>query len=143
MKFAPSNVPAQTPQALSEYLRREFQRVANVLHDSADTIHYRGGATDPTLSAGVSANWRVGGNVLRVSTSNTVTLTGLVLGEPMNREIVLVNVGHGVVVLLPEDAASSASWRFALAETWHLSANAAAVLWYDAASRRVRGVSRT
>ena len=99
----------------------------------------------PPSPLGVSANWKINaGNVVRISSSVTQTLTGLVIGGPQAcREIVLMNVGTGVVVLNSQDAASSASARFALPTTWQLSANASAVLWYDPISSRFRGVSRT
>lgn len=139
-------VPAPIPDAakLAEYLRRELQRIGVETRDDREVVQYRTRAANASLSAGVSANWRVAaGNVVRVSTSSTQTLTGLQVLNPAGREIALVNVGHGVLVLTSEDAASSASHRFALPATWQLSANACAVLWYDAASARFRGLART
>lgn len=141
MKYRPANVPRETSQ-LAEYLQRELQRIANA---DQEVVLYRTLAADAgTLSSGVSANWRIAaGNVVRISTSNTLTLTGLALSPNANRELALINVGNGVLVLLSENAGSSASNRFALPTTWQLSANAAAVLWYDAASSRLRGLGRT
>lgn len=139
-------VPAPIPDAakLAEYLRRELGRIAIETRDEREVVQYRTGAVTASLSAGVSADWKVAaGNVVRVSTSSTQTLTGLQVLNPAGRELALVNVGHGVLVLVSENAASSASHRFALPTTWQLSANACAVLWYDAASARFRGLGRT
>lgn len=132
------------PANLPEYVSRELRRLGQVLRDNAPRVFYR---TSPgnqgSLSAAVSANFKIAaGNVVRISSSATVTLTGLVNTAP-NRELVLVNVGHGVVYLKSEGTESSASHRFALATHWDLSQNAAATLWYDAASARWRGLSRT
>ncbi len=128
------------------YVAREFQKVSEALKDSAATVFYRTSPeTDLSLSAGDSANYKAGlsNNVTRISTSNTVTLTGIADKTPF-RERVLINVGTGVLVLKNEGSESSASFRFALPATnWNLSANAAAVLWFDPASSRHRGISRT
>jgi hypothetical protein len=144
MNYVPAQPPTD-PQLLAEFLRRELQRLSTVLYDAAAVVQYRTISVNAgTLSAGISANWKIAaGNVVRISSSVTVTLTGLVVLNPSNREMVLVNVGTGVVVLNSQDAASSASSRFALVTTWQLSAGAAAVLWYDAASSRWRGISKT
>jgi uncharacterized protein YjeT (DUF2065 family) len=133
MRYTPSPVPHEA-QRIAEFLRRELQRISGAFIEDTPVVQYRTRFADASLSAGVSANWKVAaGNVIRLSASTTLTLTGLVL----------MNVGTGVVVLLSENAASSASSRFALPTTWQLSANAAAVLWYDPVSFRFRGVSRT
>lgn len=144
MRYTPSPVPNET-QRVAEFLRRELQRISGAFVEDAPVVQYRTRFADASLSAGVSANWKVAaGNVIRLSASTTLTLTGLLLADPVAcRELVLMNVGTGVVVLLSENAASSASSRFALPATWQLSANAAAVLWYDPVSFRFRGVSRT
>lgn len=146
MKYIPTPSGVnKTPQQLAEYLRSELQRISNATGDDIEVVQYRTRWANASLSAGVSANWKIAaGNVIRISASITQTLTGLVVGSPQGcREIVLMNVGTGVVVLNSEDAASSASARFALPATWNLSANASAVLWYDPISSRFRGVSRT
>lgn len=144
MNYTPAQPPTD-PQLLAEFLRRELQRIGAAVRDNANAVCYRTmSANAGTLSAGVSANWKIAaGNVIRISSSSTVTLTGLVVLDPVQRELVLANVGTGVVVLNSQDSASSASYRFALPETWQLSTNAAAVLWYDPVSSRWRGVSRT
>lgn len=144
MSYIPAQPPTD-PQLFAEYMRRELQRLSTALRDDSAVVQYRTiSANAGTLSAGVSANWKIAaGNVVRISTSVTVTLTGLVVLNPTNREMVLINVGTGVVVLNSQDAASSASSRFALATTWQLSANAACVIWFDSISSRWRGVSRT
>ena len=144
MNYVPAQPPSD-PQQLAEFLRRELQRIGTALRDDAAVVQYRTISVNAgTLSAGISANWKIAaGNVVRISSSLTVTLTGLAVLNPPYRELVLINVGTGVVVLNSQDAASSASYRFALAATWQLSAGAAAVLWYDAASSRWRGISKT
>jgi hypothetical protein len=135
----------KTPRDLAEFLQRELVRLSNSLGDDVPKVQYRTDYSTASLSSGVSANWKIAaGNVIRISSSVTQTLTGLVLSSPVEcREIVLMNVGTGVVVLNSQDAASSASSRFALPTNWNLSANASAVLWYDPVSSRFRGVSRT
>ena len=144
MNYVPAQPPTD-PQLLAEFLRRELQRISATLHDDASVVQYRTLAANAgTLSAGISANWKiVAGNVIRISSSATVTLTGLAVMSAPNREIVLLNVGTGVVVLNSQDAASSASYRFALDTTWQLSSGATAILWYDPVSFRWRGISRT
>lgn len=130
---------------LREYLSRELRKIAASLRDSATTIFYRTSVeTELSLSAADSANYRIAAhaNVVRISTSNTVTMTGIADVTP-NRERVLVNVGTGVLVLKNQASESSASHRFALASDWNLSANATATIWYDVASARHRGLSRT
>lgn len=144
MTYAPSPPPRDRAYAI-DYLERELRRIASDLRADAPVVFYRTLHADAgTLSAGISANWKIAaGNVIRLSTSITVTLTGLQLSDPNQRELVLFNVGTGVLVLSSEDAASSASYRFALPTTWQLSANAAALLWYDPVSTRIRGIART
>jgi hypothetical protein len=139
MKYVPSQVP-DNPQALLEFLRRELNRIS----DTQETVLYRVNPVNASLSAGVSANWKVNaGNVVRISSSVTATLTGITVSNPKDRELVLLNVGTGVVVLNPEDAGSSASSRFALPTTWQLSAGASGTIWYDAISSRWRGIAKT
>jgi hypothetical protein len=139
MKYTPGHVP-DNPQALLEFLRVELNRIA----DGQGSVLYRTDPVNASLSAGVSANWKVNaGNVVRISTSVTATLTGISVLNPSGRELVLLNVGTGVVVLNSEDAGSSASLRFVLPTTWQLSAGASCTLWYDAQSSRWRGIART
>lgn len=147
MSYQPSPGPiggSQEARTLSEYVSRELRRVAGVVKEDAPTVFYRTMSADQgSLTAGVSANFKItAGNVIRISASATVTLTGLALAEPA-REIVLINVGSAAVVLKNAAVESSASYRFALSNDWNLSANASAVLWYDAVSARWRGISRT
>lgn len=140
MSYEPAPLPSKAEQ-LVEYLSRELRRLAGTLKDDAEVVQYR---TQPvtagTLSAGISANWKVPfGNIVRLSTSVTVTLTGLAYKVP-NREFVLVNVGTGVVHLKNQGTESSASYRFALVNSLDLSQNAATTLWYDGASARWRSI---
>ena len=143
MNFVPGTPPRE-PERLAEYLSRELNRFAAVMKDDTPTVFYRTlHANQGSLTAGVSANYKIAaGNVIRISTSNTVTLGGLVIDD-YYREVVLINVGSGVLVLKSQDTASSASYRFALPTDWALSANAAAVLWRDPVSARFRGLART
>jgi hypothetical protein len=143
MSYSPSPVPTDAAR-LGEFLRRELQRIASETRDDRNVVQYRTRTATASISAGVSANWKIAaGNIVRISTSNTLTLTGLELLQPYEREIALVNVGTGVLVLTSEDSASSASLRFALPATWALSANASCVLWYDSVSSRFRGLGKT
>lgn len=141
-KYVPT--PAPLDKDLGSYIQRELTKIGQVLADNADSVFYRTlPANQGSLTANVSANWKIAdGNVIRVSTSNTVTFTGIALKTP-NRELVFVNCGTGVAVLKPRDAASSASFQFAIPTTWQLSADAACVLWYDIYSSKLRGISRT
>lgn len=143
----PNYVPTPAPfdiKQLPEYAMRELRRVGDALADDANQIHYITLPTTESLSAATSANWKCSNsNVLRLSTSNTMTFTGLAHKQPY-RERVIINVGSGVVVLKSQGTESSASHRFLLSESvWQLSANAAAVIWYDAISSRHRGIART
>ncbi len=143
MNFVPGQPPRE-PERLAEYISRELLRLATSTKDDASKVFYRTlSVNQGSLTAGISANYKIAaGNVVRVSTSNTVTLGGLVIDEYF-REIVLINVGTGVLVLKSQDTASSASYRFALPTDWNLSANASAVLWRDPVSARLRGIGRT
>lgn len=144
MSYTPGPIPK--PADIPEFLRRELARIAASVGDSAPRVFYRTlWANAGTLSAAVSANWKISaGNVIRISASVTQTLTGIVLSDPMPmKEIVLINVGTGVLALKSEGTESSASYRFALAANWQLSANAAGVFWYDPVSSRLRGIAKT
>ncbi len=140
--------PAGTPHDLKDlprYLSQELSRILGALSDSAPMVFYRNNAeTELSLSAADSANSQEGlnANIVRVSTSNTVTLTGIAETTPF-RERTFINVGTGVLVLKSEGTESSASYRFALPAHWNLSAGAAATLWYDPYSSRHRGLNRT
>lgn len=145
MAYTPTPPPFGVDRNISEYLQREFRAVGDAVKDDAAVIHYRTiYAADASLSAGISANWKcANANVLRMSTSNTVTLTGIAFKQP-SREFVLINVGTGVVALKNAGTESSASFRFALPSSlYQLSANHAVVLWYDVISSRHRPISRT
>lgn len=144
MNFVPGNVP-RDPERLAEYLARELQRLAASVRDDAQAVFYRTLAVNQgSLTAGVSANYKIApGNVIRISASLTVTLTAIYDKTPY-RERVLLSVGTAPVVLKSEGSESSASYRFLLSSAaWNLSANAAAVVWYDPISSRHRGISRT
>jgi protein involved in polysaccharide export with SLBB domain len=139
--YVPSGLP--TMGGLLQFLSTELQKIASCVRADSPTVLYRTlPANQGSLTAGVSANYKLAyGNVVRVSSSATVTLTGIAY-KIANREIALINVGTGVVV---KDAAteSSASYRFALVNSIDLSQNAAAVLWYDGLSARWRVLSKT
>ncbi len=142
MNYKPAPVPS-SPTDLLSYLDRELRSLAGVL---GDQIFYRTlPANQGSLTAGISANWKVAdGNLIRVSTSITITIGALALSGDWMREVILVNVGTGVLVLKHEDTGSSASYRFALPTTLlNLSANAAATLWRDPYSARLRLLSST
>lgn len=145
-----SYTPAPTPfdiKDIPRYLQTELRRIAEDLADNADAVFYRTlPSTSGSLSVsnGSSANWKVAGNVLLVSTSTTQTFTGLQRGAmDAYREVVFINVGSGVAVLKSQAAESSASNRFALVADYQLSANAAAHLWRDSFASRWRGISKT
>lgn len=119
--------------------------MSDALRDDAAVIHYRTiYAADASLSAAISANWKcANANVIRMSTSNTVTITGIAFKQPM-REFSYINVGTGVVAFKDAGTESSASFRFALPSSlYQLSANHAATFWYDPVSSRHRPISRT
>lgn len=146
MSYVPTPAPFDIKE-LPRYLQFELRRISEDLADNADSIFYR---TQPTrsvslsVSAGSSANWKVAGNILLVSTSVTQTFTGLQRGAlDALREVVFMNVGSGVAVLKSQAAESSASNRFALVTDYQLSANAAATLWRDPFAARWRGLSKT
>lgn len=141
MNYEPAPLPTD-PKHLIEYLSRELRRLAGSIRDDSDVVLYR---TSPenqgSLTAAVSANYKIAaGNVVRISTSTTITLTGLAYKTP-NRELALINVGTGVVTLKSEATESSESYRFALVNSRNLSANASIILWYDAQSARWRGLT--
>jgi hypothetical protein len=144
--YQPSPVPFDVKE-LPRFLDLELSRISKDLADNADAVFYR---TMPTTSGslsvsnGSSANWRVAGNVLLVSTSTTQTFTGLQRGAlDAFREVVFINVGSGVAVLKSNGAESSVSNRFALVTSYQLSANAAAILWRDPFASLWRGISKT
>lgn len=143
MNYVPSNPPTD-PAKLAVYLYRELSRLSTIIRDDASKVFYRTlSANQGSLTAGVSANYKIAaGNVIRISSSATVTLGGLVIDDYF-REVVLINVGTGVVVLKSEDSGTSASYRFALPTDWNLSANASATLWRDPVSARLRGIAKT
>lgn len=145
MSYDPAPVPFDVKE-LPRFLQTELSRISKDLADNADSVFYR---TLPTtsgslsVSSGSSANWRVAGNVLLVSTSTTQTFTGLQRGALDSlREVVFVNVGTGVAVLKREAAESSASNRFAIVTDLSLSQNGAVTFWRDPYAARWRGISR-
>lgn len=142
MNYKPEPFPVRV-EDLPSYVDRELRKLSGVL---SDQIFYRTlPANQGSLTAGISANWKVAdGNIIRVSTSITITIGALVLSGDWMREVVLVNVGTGVLVLKHEDTGSSASYRFALPTALlNLSQNAAATLWLDPYSARTRLLSST
>lgn len=138
--------PAQTPnddKGLKEFVGRELRRLSGILRDNSPSVWYRTDPVTASLSAGISANWKIpAGNVIRLSTSNTITLTGIA-EKTANRERTFINIGTGVVVFKDAGTESSASNRFALPTSWQLSTGAACTMWYDKSSARHRGLSRT
>lgn len=142
--YAPLPPPSDLKQ-ITDYVLRELRRVGDSLRDNADQIHYRTIlAQDASLSAAISANWKcANANVIRMSTSSTVTITGIAFKQPM-REFVFINVGTGVVAFKNAGTESSASFRFALPSSlYQLSAGHAVTFWYDPVSSRHRPISRT
>lgn len=142
--YTPTPPPVEVAQVF-EWAHREFRRVGDSLRDNADQIHYRTiFQRDSSLSAAISANWKcANANVLRMSTSNTVTITGIAFKQSM-REFVFINVGTGVVAFKDAGTESSASFRFALPSSlYQLSANHAVMMWYDPVSSRHRPLCRT
>lgn len=142
--YRPPPPPNEVKQ-LQEYIYRELSRIGTAVADNADTIHYRTIlAADASLSAGISANWKcANANVIRCSTSNTITITGIAFKQPM-REFVFINIGTGVAAFKNEGTESSASFRFAVPGTlYQISANHAATFWFDPVSARHRPLSRT
>lgn len=142
MSYAATPPPLRKEDLLG-WLTREVRRLEAALRDNAPVVCYR---TEPLTPAYSADNFApvgaAGANVWRISASVSQTITGI---KPLGawRELVLLNVGTGTVILTSEDAASSASSRFALPATWNLSANAGCLLWYDAVSSRWRGVAKT
>jgi len=134
--------PPSDPARLAEYLNRELRRISQALAETAPVVHYAVGQLTPTTWS--ANNYKPpgldGANVVRISASVTQTLTGIALTSPY-RQLSLVNIGTGVIYLSSQDAASSASARFALAANLNLSANAVANLWYDPISSRWRAQS--
>lgn len=144
--YTPNPTPFDVKE-ITRFLDLELQRISRSLADNTSAVFYR---TMPTTSGslsvsnGSSANWKVAGNVLLVSTSTTQTFTGLQRAalDPF-REVVFINTGTGVAVLKSQAAESSASNRFALVADYQLSTNAAAHLWRDSYAARWRGIAKT
>jgi len=143
--YTPNPAPFDVKE-VPRFLDLELQRISRSLADNADSVFYRTMPTTSTslsVSNGSSANWRVAGNVLLVSTSTTQTFTGLQRGAlDALREVVFINVGTGVAVLKSEAAESSASNRFSLVTSLSLSQNGSLVLWRDPYAARWRGIAK-
>lgn len=146
MSYVAGTVPFDVKE-LPRFLQGELRRIASGLADNADSVFYRTAPTQSvslSVSNGSSANWRVAGNVLLVSTSVTQTFTGLQRSSLDGmREVVFLNVGTGVAYLKSQATESSASNRFALVNDYQLSQNAAAILWRDPFAWRWRGIAKT
>lgn len=144
--YTPNPAPFDVKE-VPRFLDMELQRISRSLADNSSAVFYRtmpSTADSLSVSNGSSANWKVSGNVLRVSTSTTQTFTGLQRGALDGmREVVFLNIGTGVAVLKNQAAESSASNRFALVTDLSLSQNGAVVFWRDPYSFRWRGISRT
>lgn len=141
--YVPTPPPGDVKN-LTEYVHRELRRAGDTLADPADAIHYMTPYADASLSNGISANWKCpNATVIRCSTSNTITLTGIAY-KLAKRNFTFINIGTGVLALKNEGTESSASYRFALpAALYQISANHAVTTWFDPASARHRPVSRT
>src|SRR5690242_14529525 len=115
MNYVPAPVP-NDPKDLSRFLSQELQRLSAAIRDNSVTVFYRTSIDTASISAASSANYKAvaAANIIRVSTSNTVTLTGIADTTPF-RERTFINVGTGVLVLKNQGTESSASFRFALA----------------------------
>lgn len=133
MSYQPASVPTDD-KAVREYLSRELFRIANAFR----TVVYEQASFVASLSSGISANWKLPAGIARMSTSNTITLTGIA----DQREHTFVNIGTGVVVFKSEASESSASNRFALVTDYAISANGSLSTWYDVVSARHRGLSK-
>jgi len=140
--YAPGSVPDSIPD-IKEMLQRELNKISQSVDDASQSVLYRTiPVTNDSLSVGISANWKIAfGNVVRLSTSSTHTLTGIAFKTPQ-REIVLINTGTGVISMKSAGTESSASFRFLLSANHQLSANAAITLWYDQFSSRWRAISK-
>ncbi len=146
--YTPTPPPElKRPDDIREYLHRELRRVGDQLSDDADTVFFRTLPTQVSLSAGISANWRISGNLLLISTSITQTLTGIQRSTQLfadhKREIVIINVGTGVLSMKSAASESSASNQFLLPSNYQLSANAACTVWRDPFAAKWRAISRT
>lgn len=142
--YVPTPPPGDA-KALAEYIHRELRRAGDTLADAADAIHYNTPyAADASLSNGISANWKcANANIIRCSTSNTVTITGIAYKQA-KREMTFMNVGTGVLTFKNEGTESSASFRLALpAALYQISAGHAVTFWRDPSSSRHRVLSRT
>lgn len=140
-------VPAPAPndgKDVPRFLAQELQKISSAIRDNAVTVFYRTSIDTASISAASSANYKavLGANIIRVSTSVTVTLTGIADTTPF-RERTFINIGTGVLVLKSQGTESSASHRFALAQDWQISADGAATVWFDPISARHRGLNRT
>lgn len=137
--------PPTDPKQLVEYTHRELRKVGDSLRDKSEMVHYDTSfARDGSLSAGISANWRCANkNIIRCSTSNTITIGGIAYKEPCRMQT-FINVGTGVLAFKNEDTGSSASFRLALpTPLYQVSANHAVTVWHDPVSSRKRVLSRT
>ena len=142
-KYVPTPRPNEVKD-LPEYIHRELRRVGDVLADPADAIHYITPYADASLSDAISANWKCpNATIIRCSTSNTITLTGIAYKQA-KRNFTFANIGTGVLAFKNAGTESSVSFRFALpAALYQISANHMVTFWYDPASSRHRPVSRT
>lgn len=143
MNYQPGPIP-QELRDLTRYVSQELQRISAALRDNAVTVFYRTSIDTASLSAASSANYKAmaAANIIRVSTSNTITITGIADTTPL-RERTFINVGTGVLVLKNQGTESSASHRFALPSDLQISANGAVALWFDPISARHRALNRT
>lgn len=143
MNYLPAPGPLDSKD-LPRFISQELQKISAAIRDNAVTVFYRTSIDTASISAASSANYKAvaSANIIRVSTSATITITGIADTTPL-RERTFINVGTGVLVLKNQGTESSASHRFALATDWNLSANAAGTCWYDPISARHRGITRT
>ena len=99
-------------------------------------------ATSPAQLSANTNNYDPGdANVLRLSASGAINLTGITRGDE-SRLLTLVNVGTNTITLKNQDANSSAQNRIIGlgAADFALAANVSALLWYDIVTLRWRQV---
>lgn len=94
----------------------------------------------PTALATTTNDWSPTGllnaNVIRVSSTGLVYLTGIVAPTSDGKILSLYNVGTASILLVTENAGSSAANRFTLRSTYTLRGGGSVALIYDATAAR-------
>lgn len=110
------------------------------------TLANSGVGTPAALSANQN-NWNPaelsGNNILRVSSTTEVDITGIVQGTPTSRVIQIQNVGGDPIRFVDKSASSAAANRFLLGNDIYLYENNIIVLWYDTLSVGWRKAAHT